>query len=210
MGIYEQLVVARNIKLFVLLFLYKLAKLRDLGMKPAHPTSWIADTHHLNIAYAYNIPDAKVIRARAGYEYFEDDKNYIYDTGVYSLEIADMMMSRYCFDLDYEHLNSAIAGDRNLRGDGVAHLINDAIDGEKFIREGREREYVILSGRLNNVDIFLYHTDKSRFSVWFVAQRDLKAGEELFYHYGVEYWRKQLKPSIALPDIECISLEAID
>ena len=30
---------------------------------------------------------------------------------------------------------------------------------------------------------------------------DLKAGEELFYHYGVEYWRKQITPTITLPDI---------
>ncbi len=31
------------------------------------------------IRYSYNIPDAKVIRARAGHEYFEKDKNYIYE-----------------------------------------------------------------------------------------------------------------------------------
>ncbi|MDE0866711.1 MAG: M1 family metallopeptidase [Rubripirellula sp.] len=31
------------------------------------------------IRYSYNIVDAKVIRARGGYEYFEEDKNYIYE-----------------------------------------------------------------------------------------------------------------------------------
>ncbi|WDQ19359.1 M1 family aminopeptidase [Rhodopirellula sp. P2] len=33
----------------------------------------------LNIEYSYNIVDAKMIRARGGYEFFEDDKNYIYE-----------------------------------------------------------------------------------------------------------------------------------
>ena len=31
------------------------------------------------IAYSHNIVDAKLIRARGGYEYFESDKNYIYE-----------------------------------------------------------------------------------------------------------------------------------
>ncbi|MFG0264852.1 MAG: M1 family metallopeptidase, partial [Rhodopirellula sp. JB055] len=33
----------------------------------------------LNIEYSYNIVDAKVLRARGGYEFFEDDENYIYE-----------------------------------------------------------------------------------------------------------------------------------
>ncbi|NND98944.1 MAG: M1 family metallopeptidase, partial [Pirellulaceae bacterium] len=43
--------------------------------KPLAP----GQTTLLNIEYSYNINDAKVIRARSGYEYFEDDKNYIYE-----------------------------------------------------------------------------------------------------------------------------------
>ena len=66
-----------------------------------------------------------------------------------------------------------------------------------------------LSKRVNNVDMYLFYT-KDRFSLWFMAQRDLKAGEELFYHYGVEYWRKQLTPALALPDIEQINFEKMD
>ena len=80
----------------------------------------------------------------------------------------------------------------------------------KFISEGREHEYMTLSGCLNNVDILLYHTDQNRFSAWFIAQRDLKAGEELFYHYGAEYWRKQILATIALPDIERVNLSEMD
>ena len=37
--------------------------------------------------------------------------------------------------------------------------------------------------------------------MWMIAKRNLKAGEELFFHYGLDYWRKQILPTIALPDI---------
>ncbi len=37
------------------------------------------DTITFQIRYSYNIIDAKVIRGRAGHEYFEKDKNYIYE-----------------------------------------------------------------------------------------------------------------------------------
>ena len=106
------------------------------------------------------------------------------------------MMHKYVVDLnltgvneDLEFLNVGIAGDPNIRSDGVGHLINDFIDGAKFITDGREHQYDTLSQLLNNVDMLLFHTNKNRFSLWFIAQRDLKAGEELFYSYGIEYWR---------------------
>jgi hypothetical protein len=36
-------------------------------------------TTEIRIQYSYNIIDAKVIRGRGGYEYFKEDKNYIYE-----------------------------------------------------------------------------------------------------------------------------------
>ncbi|MFK8111045.1 MAG: M1 family metallopeptidase [Rubripirellula sp.] len=37
------------------------------------------ESTHINIRYAYNIIDAKLIRGRGGYEHFEKDDNYIYE-----------------------------------------------------------------------------------------------------------------------------------
>ncbi len=40
------------------------------------------------VDYSYNIVDAKVIRARGGYEYFEDDDNYIYEIAQWYPRVA--------------------------------------------------------------------------------------------------------------------------
>ena len=37
------------------------------------------ESTELQVEYSYNILDAKLIRARGGYEYFEEDENYIYE-----------------------------------------------------------------------------------------------------------------------------------
>ena len=37
------------------------------------------ESTHLSIKYAYNIVDSRIIRARGGYEYFEEDDNYLYE-----------------------------------------------------------------------------------------------------------------------------------
>ncbi|MCG8649231.1 MAG: aminopeptidase [Pirellulales bacterium] len=44
----------------------------DKPLEPGQSTS-------VNLKYSFNIVDATVIRARGGYEYFEKDKNYIYE-----------------------------------------------------------------------------------------------------------------------------------
>ena len=43
--------------------------------KPIQPKS----NYIFNIAWEYNIIDADLNRARGGYEYFKEDKNYIYE-----------------------------------------------------------------------------------------------------------------------------------
>ena len=37
------------------------------------------ETFSFNVAWNYSINNSKVVRARTGYEYFEDDKNYLYE-----------------------------------------------------------------------------------------------------------------------------------
>ncbi len=43
--------------------------------KPLEP----GKSTQINIRYSYNIVDAKMMRARGGYEFFEEDENYIYE-----------------------------------------------------------------------------------------------------------------------------------
>ena len=42
----------------------------------------------IKIEYSYNIVDAKTIRARGGYEFFEEDKNYIYEIAQWFPRVA--------------------------------------------------------------------------------------------------------------------------
>ena len=95
----------------------------------------------------------------------------------------------------------SIAANPNIHSDGLGHLVNDALDGAKCIKAGLEQDYVRYSLKKNNIDIVVFYTESNLIKMWLVAKRDLKAGEELFYHYGLGYWRPQIKPTIALPDI---------
>ncbi len=52
--------------------------------KPLAP----GESTHFAIDYQYNIVDAKVIRARGGYEFFEEDKNYIYEISQWYPRVA--------------------------------------------------------------------------------------------------------------------------
>ncbi|MGB7347402.1 MAG: M1 family metallopeptidase [Pirellulaceae bacterium] len=46
------------------------------------------ESTQINIQYEFKIVDAKVIRARSGYEYFKDDENYIYEIAQFFPRVA--------------------------------------------------------------------------------------------------------------------------
>ena len=72
-------------------------------------------------------------------EYHFTPPPHLTDEDGYASSFAKDMMSRYCFDLNFEHLNVGIAGNPNVRTDGVAanrRIARQRGDTERIARHG--------------------------------------------------------------------------
>lgn len=91
--------------------------------------------------------------------------------------------NNYCFDLDNYY---SICGYKYFIGDSnyLGHIIND---GAKHNSTKRSEEiYMKISIIKSNC---VYQRLKNNLHLGIVSTKDIKAGEELFATYGINYWR---------------------
>ena len=72
---------------------------------------------------------------------------------------------------------------------GHAHLINDA----GCMTEDSLEAWDAYMRTFQHSNVIEYHI--GTFGLFFIAIRDIKAGDELLYHYGMSYWAKERKVS---------------
>ena len=94
-------------------------------------------------------------------------------------------LRRMADDYGIDAPGHTIAGDPDRLEDGVGHLIND---GARCPHPGAERIYRRVSlAKENTIPYTLRSGDQ--FLVQMRATRDIAAGEEIFFSYGLPYWR---------------------
>ena len=101
----------------------------------------------------------------------------------YSSEHMRRMINDYCMDVP----GGIVAADPDRVDQGLGHMIND---GARSSSPATERLYNRLSPAKENAapHTLLCGTE---FLVQIRATRDIKTGEELFFSYGLPYWRKK-------------------
>ena len=99
----------------------------------------------------------------------------------YSMEHAWRMVSDYAVDAP----GHSVAGDPDRRDEGVGHLIND---GARCQHPGAEEIYRRVSHAKENTVPYTLLCGRE-FLIQMRATRDIEAGEELFFSYGLPYWR---------------------
>jgi hypothetical protein len=93
--------------------------------------------------------------------------------------------------------------DPSKRDYGHAHLINDAGCMNRQSVESWN-DYMLSFKKSNVIE---YHLGS--FGMFFVAIRDIKAGEELLYHYGMSYWAKGADAKLAAERPDMLEAESV-
>ena len=110
-----------------------------------------------------------------------------------SVEITDEKFAKYTLGAKYKNL--VIMGDPSICAPhALGHMINDKARSKSVKDEGI---YTIVSTRGQNVTpetLFIEENDTLPV-IFMKATRDIAANEELFYSYGLNYWRPKRQKS---------------
>ena len=85
-------------------------------------------------------------------------------------------------------MSGGVAGNRAVLTDGLGHMVND---GARSKAVQNIDVYNLVSRRKENVHPYIMCTnigDVRAASVFMLATRNIEKGEELFFHYGANYW----------------------
>lgn len=91
-----------------------------------------------------------------------------------------------------ERMRISYAADPTKRDYGNAHLLNDA----GCMEEDTLKAWDAYMHTFRDTNVIEYHI--GTFGLFFVAIRDIKAGDELLYHYGMGYWTKTAERAVKL------------
>ena len=109
------------------------------------------------------------------------------------VEITDEKFAKYSLGAKYKNL--LIMGDPSYcRPRALGHMINDKARSKNVKDEGI---YTNISTRGQNVtpETLFIEEDESLPVIFMKATRDIEANEELFYSYGLNYWRPKRQKS---------------